>query len=230
MRRVFLSTYTLRVRRERTRDYRILDFLEDPPFLQCCTDFFNGVSRQEVHNEVDQSVLGAPRVESSADAVWGLLSSGDYGYATDLVNVGTLEQSYQRSPQEAELFPFYFMIHAPRRNDRAILILQRQGRRGVKTPLSQALRARVREQYPGHLLEILPHVPTAVLQFLRDGQLRSMILTSFNMRQDLADRIGLRGFQDDHIRVRKRIRRKADRQSTLPRPGWLRELLEDLDF
>ncbi len=169
----------------------------------------------------------AARVGEDGDSIWGLLEAGDYGFSSDLINVGTFERSYRREVDDAELIPFYFILDAPANTDKGLLIVQRYGNRGVYTEFTTALRAAFDTRFPDYLLDIRRHVPRVIIDTLRQGSIKTIQLTSYELSDDLADKIQWKGNRDSVKEIAIII--KAQRKGSLPRPAWLDKMMKSND-
>src|SRR5690606_30902490 len=61
----------------------------------------------------------------------GIIESGDYGYESTLVNIKTGKKEYDRTVDDTEIKPFYFLIYLPKNTAVGYAILQRLGVYGI---------------------------------------------------------------------------------------------------
>lgn len=179
--------------------------------------------KEHRHNESDQSILSITRLESDGESLWGLVEAGDYGYGAKGINAKTLKASYDRSVDDAEMVPFYFLINLPTDTSKGILILQRLGIRGVQTPFTNALRAVFRDVYPDYMLDIQAHVPSEVMKYLLDGSLKGITLTSYKVPDEIADKLRLGGNLEKHVRLKISV--EGTKDHFLRTPGWVKEAI-----
>jgi hypothetical protein len=192
--------------------------------LDFLNSFFTALENSDELDEETMSLQRARQVTRDERNVWGLVESGDYGYTAELVNISTLARSYRRSTSDAELYPFFFLIHAPDDSERAILIFQRHGNRSMYTELMKRLRTAFAQRHPDHLLDLRRHVPKEIVDSLLKGQVRTIELTQYHLSGDLADRVKYDGKITDVSEVQ--ITLKAKRKGFLKRPQWLDKLMK----
>jgi hypothetical protein len=76
-------------------------------------------------------------VNTTERQISGILTSGDFGYEAELIDIDSNQIKYRRKPKETEPRPFYFLVYLPKGSDRGILLLERIGMYGVKTVFSK---------------------------------------------------------------------------------------------
>ena len=222
---VTLASYTIRIRAKRDTQFRPLGAFDGKTsFYDFALEFLRELERRHGHDELGMSMQRTTKLTEDGDSIWGLLEAGDYGYASELVKVSTMERSYLRETDDAELLPFYFLLNVPEKTDKGILIVQRYGNRGVYTEFTTALRRSFEESHGEYILDIRRHVPAAVIEMLMQGQVKTIQLTSYSLSADLADRIRWKGNRTDVSEVVITI--KAKRKGTLARPIWLDHMLK----
>lgn len=221
MQRISLATYTVRVRpKGRPGEWYELGDVEGDSFFNICAEFFAAMQGELVHDEVAQRLLRAQDLANDRESIWGVLESGAYGYGADLIDSESLELAYERSPSEAELIPFYFMLDAPERGTRAILILQRFGNLGIRTPFGKAIQAHIDTHHPGLKIEINTHVPREVIEYLTEGNLKAIELLSYRVPPNIAGAVHLGEHQAERGHMRTII--KANQSDFFTKPNWLR--------
>lgn len=193
MAKISLGTYTVRVTEKgqhvpegEDREYEehgqiggrydSLDFI--PEFLQ-------GLHRPYQHIDRQESVFYVDDYRQDGRTIYGWLEAGKYGFAADLRDVNTEDLSYHRRPADVELIPHFFLIELPPDTERGIMILQRHGRRGVKTHFGYAM-ARAFSDWTnnGYMLEFGRQVPDQVIYELTEGQFRKAELVTYDVPRD----------------------------------------------
>jgi hypothetical protein len=205
-----IAVYTVRIR-EKYKDEKFRLGAVTPPFHEMLQAFFRVLSREHAHDEEGQLLQRVTHLEHDKRSFWGIIESGEYGYAAEGINVGTKKQSYQRNPDDAELLPFYFRIYANPDNDTAVLMLQRHGPRGIYSAFVREMRRFWDGTYVKYQLDFGHLVPAKVLQELTEGGVRSIKVVSYNVPSDLYDRFRFLGNMRDpgEITVEFRAKKKA---------------------
>jgi hypothetical protein len=132
----------------------------------------------------------------------GIVEKGDYGYESALINVNSQTISHRRSTQEAEMLPFFFLLNMPLRRDEGILILQKTGRSGIKTPLYRYFKDHFSSICTGYAIEFNPLVPEELInQYLNNGSIISVNFVSFSYSRDIADAFNCQDHLEDERQV-----------------------------
>ena len=69
----------------------------------------------------------------------GIIESGDYGTQEEIVDIETGESKYTKMPQDATLYPFYFMLYVEPNAKEGYIILERIGNIGIMSVLEKAM-------------------------------------------------------------------------------------------
>lgn len=191
MPKISLGSYTFRVRRsgqtKGEEEWELLGSIGDNnrDFLEFLRSFWTDRYEDHEEDETRQSLLVADEFSISDQTVWGFVRSGPWGASADIVNHRTRQLEHRMSPEEAPLMPFFFLFHVPPDTERGIMVLQRHGRRGIKTHLGRALERAFRDWQGGYLLRTWQHVPGQVLDLLTNGRMRDIELISYEIPTDL---------------------------------------------
>lgn len=118
----------------------------------------------------------------------GLIETGDYGYESDLVDVGTGSQTHHRQINEAELLPFYYLFEVPEGQDEGILLLQRFQQFGVRHALVPELQAAFRSAFKAYRLIVNPIVTgDAWRAYIDNSDLKAVHFIRYQTPTDIAD-------------------------------------------
>jgi hypothetical protein len=218
-----IAAYALRVRLRRTDDPLHLGTVDEPHggLYSHIKRFFE--SLQKAHDDAASQLLQrVVQLDSDADTVWGLVESGEYGYAAEGIDVKTLKHSYKRKPLDAELIPFYFRIYLPAQNDMGIMLLERHGPRGIFHALSSVLRDYLKEKLPDHVLDLTRLVPAEVMSELLKGGVRAIQITTYRVPSDIADKYRFLGNLRNAGTVT--VEFKAKKKKFLFKPQWLKAI------
>lgn len=222
--RIFVSSYSIRVRKKWTEDWLPLDFETDSSLYRT---FYRTMAafQQEPHRDSDsQRLLRVRRFRSDSTDIWGLLDRGEFGISARGVNNETYRRTYDRSVDDAEVFPLYFRFHLPPSANFGILILQRLGVHGAVGHLNRMLQEEFRRSHENHMLKIGRFVPLRMLDALRRGAVREVSVFMHNIPRDIADRMRLGGVETDVgvVEIRVRARRKGALWDRVP--YWMSRL------
>ena len=220
-----LATYTMRVRPKRSEDYEPLGGIEGLYSLgELLQEYLHSISGAQAVDEEEQNVLQATRIERADEMHWGIIHAGEYGYSAEGVNVRSRKRSYRRTPDDAEVIPFYYRAFVPAISDLAILVIQRFGPHGVYTAFSKGFRSIFSQRLPEHVLEINRVVPSAVVRHLIDGEIRAIQVIAHSLPTDITDKIRFLGNRQEIGTFV--IEAKARRGAMLTPPAWLRRIRE----
>lgn len=223
MKTIGIATYSLRVRTKRGADYELLGNVDRRYNLADLLDqFLSSITNAQTVDEEAQIVLQATRHNRQEEELWGLLDSGEYGFAAQGVDVKTRNPSYTRNPTDAETIPFYYRAYLPKLGDLGLILLQRHGPRGVFTAFSHGFRQFFQEQLPDHVLEINRVVPAEVVRHLTDGQIRSIQVIAHSLPTDITDKLRFLGNRKEIGTFV--IEAKAKKKKFLPVPTWLKRI------
>ena len=187
---ISLACYSVRVRE--SGSHATLDFSDAKaaPLLGFFDTYFKARAKANNNNTAAKKVLGVRLATASGQEISGILTTGEYGYETDLLDVKGKKPVYRRSTDQAEMLPFYFHLYIPKTGKCGILILQRFGLFGVRTILTSDLDVHFSSTFPDLTLNIWPQVPDGVLQaLLGKGGLKKIILRRETLPADVCDSI-----------------------------------------
>ncbi|MFT3829727.1 MAG: hypothetical protein QM691_08485 [Opitutaceae bacterium] len=191
MPQIALACYSVRVRRRYTKIPMSLndpELKELPKFFE---DTLNKLHTRSVDLQETKKVLNIRTIESSPQCTWGIVSTGEYGYESDLIDIKGKKATYRRSTDQAELLPFFFYLYLPTEGDSGILVLQRFGVFGVRSILSNALEDFFSKKFPEHMLDIWPMVPDGVIdKILNSGTLRKITFRKLSIPKDISEAFG----------------------------------------
>ncbi len=222
-----IATYAVRIRaKRRAGEYEPLGAVGDQALSirHLVSEFLETVKASDTVDDEAKVVLRATRVETDQDSCWGLLRSGDFGFAAEGINIKTRAQSYRRDPDDAETIPFYFRCYLPSESDIGLLLIQRHGPRGVFSAFTRQLRDYIAKWLPEHVLVINRLVPSEVIKDLMEGDIRAIQVIAHVLPKDFANKLRFLGNENEvgtYI-----IEAKAKRNRFLQVPGWLKKLRE----
>ncbi len=214
-----IACYTLRVKEKSKGKYVNLGFSENSITTRDFFSTFLGLIRDGSVDKNNKMVLKTERIDNAGYVIKGIINFGDYGYSAQGFNVVENEISYNRNNNDSELTPHYFLVYLPDKLDTGIILLQRFGTKGIFTALKDKLRSEFTEKFPNYMLIFNPQVPVEVINYLKEGELKSIKVTRYFAPDDIADTLKNLGFerQDGVIITEVKARKKA----TLLKPTWL---------
>lgn len=76
----------------------------------------------------------------TANYIDGIIDSGDYGTQEDIIDIETGKSKYTKTPQDATLVPFYFMIYIEPNSTIGYILIERISNMGIASFLTKAIR------------------------------------------------------------------------------------------
>jgi hypothetical protein len=225
VRTIGIATYTCRIRAKRSEDYEPLGGIGGHhSLLELLAGYLESISGAHAVDETTQLVLQAARTTRDEGTLRGLLNGGEYGYAAEGFSIRSRRSTYRRTPEDAEVIPFYYRAFLPALSDIGILVLQRYGQFGVFTSFSKGFKSFLEHSLPDHVLEINRLVPAEVVRHLTDGDIRAIQVIAHSLPTDITDKLRFLGNRQDIGTFV--IEAKAKRDHFLTPPAWLRRIRE----
>jgi hypothetical protein len=198
MARVSLACYTIRIKERRSNDYYLVEDVEGESLIVLLDHFFNSLSNRPIVYENDQKAIRCKQYDFNNNYLNGLVTTGEYGYENELVNIVNNTPSYTRDIEDAEFYPFYFLTEIVPGYDEAIILMQRFGQLGFRTLFSKSLKNYFKENYPNCTLELKPLVPRQLLnEYVDNGTIKKFRFIRHNLPRDIADRLEEDGVRDE---------------------------------
>ncbi len=120
----------------------------------------------------------------------GVIHSGEYGLASDMIDVTNGSKAFAKGKHHAEQVPFFIRLHVPVGGTQAMLMLQRLGKSGVTTPVRNLIRERFEKRFPNLQLDFQPMVPDFVMkQYLKSGTPKAVTFVKNYIPSDYADKV-----------------------------------------
>lgn len=148
--------------------------------------------RNEIFNEEGQKLYSY---------ISGVVKTGEFGTESELVNRKTKKVTHNKTIDEAEVMPFAFFVAMPCGNiKRGIIILQTEGRYGMKMSFEKRLKKYMRNLYPDLDFAIGTISPKEYIErYLRDGFLKEIRMIKYGIPNDVSERNGLSKKPDANI-------------------------------
>jgi len=220
-----LSVYTLRVR-DLSDEYLNLDTAcGQTSLFEIFSRFLDERETQASHDSSNKKLLRVSRKDVRGRTIRGIIETGEYGYESDLYDVKHNKVSYKRRVNDAEIFPFYFLLSLPKNRDKGILILERFGQFGIRKLLGGDFNQYFADHCGDNSLRIYPLTSQHLIdEIVRNCRVTKVRLIQFNIRKDIADAYdrGVREEEQGHLELAV----IAKRDGSIPILGRLREVVE----
>lgn len=121
----------------------------------------------------------------------GLIMSGDYGQAADIIDSTNGAVSYKKKKTESLAEPFFFYVAVPDHETRGIVVLQQSGLSGVKGLFEGAVVGIFHTLYPEYRLHVRQlTIADTLAQYLKTGSVEEIIVEKHEIPADIADLYG----------------------------------------
>ena len=84
-----------------------------------------------------QKLIRVNQVNLQNRSLSGIVETGEYGYEAEIYNVQMGNVAYQRTINDAEMMPFYFLTGLPVQSTVGVLMFQRRSQYGISTVFQQ---------------------------------------------------------------------------------------------
>jgi hypothetical protein len=176
------------VRDEGHRFVRLDDCCGGKDVLEFFKAHLTALRKAFAHDEENKKLLRVSEYKERDRMLEGIIETGEYGYESNLYDLKERRVSYNRRAYEAEMLPFYFLLHIPTGADEGILVLQRFKQYGIRKIFAEAFRAFFDEKCPDCRVAISPLVPEELVkQLVRKGRITKIRFVRFGIPDDLAD-------------------------------------------
>ena len=227
MARFTLSSYTVRLRDKYSHKYLRLDqFGSNHDLLSIFDQYLQDRKAQYSVNATNQKLLGVLQSDLQSRMISGLVETGEYGYEADLYDIQAASVSYQRTANDAEMVPFYFLVNLPAQRDEGVLILQRMAQYGIRMAFLQDFSQYLKGFDPTIQVEINPLVPQNLIDnYLQNGRLTKVRFIRFGIPPDVADAFEGGGHAEESGHTELVV--SAGRSQRLPLIGRIRDALNN---
>lgn len=222
---IALASYTIRVRKAREKEHLTLgSFDGHQDLLNVIEAYLKNRVTSPSKNDNSKKYLRVDKCNSNGRELFGSISTGEWGYESLIQNVETGRKTHQKTTEEAEMIPFYFLVSIPKKSDEGILIFQRFGNKGIRKMFLDDLNGVFGQFYPEYRLEINPLAPGKLIeQYLGGtGRVTQIRLIQFKLPDDLSDQFA----NVDHQEIYIEYVIKARRNRSIPFLSKLRDTLE----
>lgn len=188
---IYLTAYTVRLIDKNTgQRQQIHNFFQGQDLFTVMRHYLNLLENEPILLEDAQKSFRITRnvPDPTNRKISGIAHNGDYGYSSEIRNIQTNEVTYNRTIEDAELLPFYFLVHLPRGANEGVLVLQRFGVNGIKTVFTDYFREIFSEVYPDTFFDIYPLTPQSVIdEVINNGRFTKIRFIRHGVPTDIAD-------------------------------------------
>jgi hypothetical protein len=184
-----LATYVVRVRNVIDREYEAIDaILDEHDLLDIMRKYLEEIKKETSDDEEARLILRIPRLAEEKRTLSGTIETGAYGHESVLYHRKKKQDVYNKTRDEADMSPFFFLLDVPKGVDEAILILQRSGAYGIRQILYNILASRFESEFDDLRLRIDPLVVDSDLKRLfRRGRVTQIRYCRYGLSSDIAD-------------------------------------------
>lgn len=212
-----LEVYTIKIREKHKKNKNYLpleNFFGANDFLSFFQEYIKSFDQQLELNETKKKSLKLDSQSLSFDSakrtISGIIESGDYGFAGTGVNVKTGKKSYDRTPDDTEIKPFYFLIYLPKKKGLGFILLQRLGIYGIHSVFKNHLNQFFESRFGNLKLDVEQFVSKELAKtFVERGNIKDLTLVRYNLPADIASKLGLEGYEQEIRSLELKIRAKS---------------------
>ena len=198
--RISLACYTVRLRKKGSGDYLPLGELSpNEGLLEVFREYFRGLRQGHSEDTRSRKLLRVIKLlkPKGGRLIRGVVNAGRYGYGAELFNVESRHVSHNRTPVEAEMMPFYFLVDLPPIQPTGLLVLQRRGPFGIRTDLLQDFDSHLNRRRSDVRIEVRPLMTPELLdQQLGNGRFTKLKLIRRVTSRDITAFVA-NGSEDD---------------------------------
>lgn len=212
-----LEVYTLKIREKHKKKKNYLpleNFMGANDFLTFFQEYIKSFDKQLELNESQKKSLKLDSKSLSFNSdkrtISGIIESGDYGFSGTGVNIKTGKKSYDRTPDDTEIKPFYFLIYIPKQKGVGFVLLQRLGVYGIHSVFKNHLNDFFETRFANLKLDVEQFVSKELAKtFVEKGNIKDITLVRYNLSADIATKLGLQGYEKEIKSIELKIKAKS---------------------
>ncbi len=186
-----LSTYYLHIKKKRKAGRcQLSDFDDGHDLFATLDGFFSRLQTNLTHDQHERRLIQVAQVrrDDKARIIEGVIKTGEYGFEAELIDANSAQLSYRRRVRDAEIYPFYFLVEIPLKNDTGFILLQRFRQFGIRRILHTRLDDFFRANHDNFILTMTPVLAPEVLATLNArGELHAIHVIKYTLPADKAD-------------------------------------------
>jgi hypothetical protein len=162
------------------KDIDLFDYLEQ-----------NLTKMKAATDDIDRELLTRVvklTVDQKARTISGILESGDYGQARNVVDKSTFKVASRIEVNQADMRPFYFLFHVPKRGTTGIMLTQTYKQFGIYTSLSEQQAAEFKLSNPTLRLSFATMSNSTLIdKMISEAEIKELTYTYTEFPDDIAD-------------------------------------------
>ena len=120
----------------------------------------------------------------------GIVESGDYGSSSTIKDRKSSQLKYNKTKDDLDIKPFYFLLWFPKAGQIGYLILQRTGVYGINGIFSQILSKFISSKFEDTITETGRYVSKELAKkYLNNGDVKEILLTLYDLPPDIIDNL-----------------------------------------
>lgn len=189
MKNIRISTFSLRVKNRTEREYLELSTLaQNKGLLNLLKEYLKGLEKEAYPDTNNLCLLTASHIHKKACSISAFLERGEYGIESNLLNVNKKKITYQRSVDDAEMMPFYFLVAVPREGSRGIIAFHMEANTRINSHFKINFEDFLRKQCKECDLEIDRLVPKKLVrQYIRHGRVAKLRFMNLSVPNTIED-------------------------------------------
>ncbi len=185
---ISLAAYIVKVWNHEEKDTEtVSDFDGEHDLLNFFQDTLSALVQKSARNDVEQQVLRVKKLKKDGRSISGIIETGEYGLESTLLDVDRGVEVYRRKTNEANMFPFYFLVDLPEGVDQGIVLLQRTGMYGIRHLLYGILDTKFDADFPEYRLRLHPIVENEEIEKYQKGKIETIGFIAFQIPSDITD-------------------------------------------
>jgi hypothetical protein len=186
-----LAVYSVRVRDVAEKQNERLDAFgdEESDLFDFIHNTLNEIKEANKDDEGLQQIISVEKLSTDERTIFGIIETGYYGLPGKLYDRKKRKYVHDKTEDEAEMLPFFYLFEIPQGKDEGILILQRTSRYGIRSVVSHVLDGMFEKMHGGDLrLKINTLVTTKdVERVLKNARVTQLRFTKFGLSRNLED-------------------------------------------
>tara|TARA_R110001592_G_scaffold121046_3_gene326064 strand:+ start:2904 stop:3851 length:948 start_codon:yes stop_codon:yes gene_type:complete len=212
--KIKLEVYTFGFRQPREQEYISLGDIEGTDFKTVFNDFLTSLKVRKKSEKLKKTLkIDDTYLNIDKDLISGVFESGEYGYSSDIIDVDAEDSSkpvFEKKNNHAEVLPFYFLIYAPSNRNKAIILLQRFGGKGINSVLGRNFEKYSKIRFPDLVLDFQQFISKALANhWIENGGISEFSLVSHELPSDSSDRLGLKGYESEVKTIQLKMSAKS---------------------
>lgn len=213
---VKLEVYTLAIKKAKDDYISIDSYFKGNSFISFLQGFIksldNEMSIAEDQKKSFQFQKDSIKIDGDQRRISGIIESGEYGLNGKMKNIKTGDLTYQKTPDDADIKPFYFQIYFPKNVNKVFVVLQRTGIFGINVVFRKYLEISFQRAYNDLKLEFSQFVSKELArQFIENGGVQEISMKRFNLSPDICEKLGIVEYTNEIQSFEFRIKTKRGR-------------------